>query len=1125
MGIQTKQMRLFAFMLSLALTLACCYLNPGTVHAAKKLTLARSSASVAIGGTRKIQVKNAKKGARVTYKPNKTSIVSVSKKGKVKGLKAGKATIIVTVKEGKKKTKLSYKLKVKRPALSKTSLSVGIGKTVSLVVKNKPLKAARVKYKWSSTNKNIATVKNGKVTGIATGITNVRLKVTSNKKFSYTLSCKISVEDSKAGSVQTSDFDKFAREGAQLIKENNKKFETGISEGSEFSSRRLIVCSKGGGLDFSRLSPKAVVESEAGIYLVQFSSLSAAKVAFEEIKKWPEVEWVEPDVYVNVDAADNVAAGAKAKSWGVEKIGADKYASSISSIRTNIVVAVVDSGVAASHPFLKNRVKKGGYDYVDNDSDPNDGHHHGTHVAGTVVDCTPGLNVQVLPVRVLDAEGGGSSFNVGNGIKYAANHGAKVINLSLRGGHSNYIDDNIDYAIKKGVVVVAAAGNDGYNTAYFCPAHLTKAVVVAAVDKNDQRALFSNYGDSVDVAAPGVGVVSCVPGGGYKSLNGTSMAAPHVAAVAAMFRLKYPSKTPAQIETLLKNNVRDLGSPGKDRYYGHGILDLSKVKTVQPTGVALNKTSVSITVGETVTLTATVQPSNATEKTITWSSGNTSIAKVKNGVVTGVSAGTATITAKTANGKKASCTVKVAPKTIQPTGVTLNKSALTMEGGDSALLTATVAPANASNKTLTWSSGEPSIAEVNNGKVTGKSPGTVTVTAQTVNGKKATCTVTVKAKSVWPTDVSLNRSDLTLEKGSEALLTAAVSPSNATDKTVTWASDRPSIAKVSDGRVTGISPGRATITATTVNGKQAACTVEVTVSPTGISLSKSSITIKTAQAFTLTATVFPNDVTDKSITWTSDHPSVAKVSDGTVTGVSAGMTTIEASTANGKTASCRVTVEEIFPESISVTVPGQVSPLCMGIGERMALNAAVQPAGAVQATVTWSSSNSSVAVVDSQGIVTGMAEGAVTITAATQNGVKGSCSIRVKPAVVKAEEITYKETLGGDLIVDAVIYLKDPPALNGNKYILYYAYKNGYRWEEIGSYNIDGKCYFENRWDCDAKVNGYRIEGRKIKVQLLFNTAGLQKMSNNMFAISLFPFNNFTSGASLHDVYILVTLN
>lgn len=389
---------------------------------------------------------------------------------------------------------------------------------------------------------------------------------------------------------------------------------------------------------------------------------------------------------------------------------------------------------------------------------------------------------------------------------------------------------------------MVAAGNDGYNTAYFCPEHLTKAVVVAAVDKNDQRALFPNYGDSVDVAALGVGVVSCVPGGGYKSLNGTSMAAPHVAVVAAMFRLKYPSKTPAQIEALLKNNVRDFGGSGKDRYYDHSILDLSKVNTVQPTGVTLSKTSVSITVGGTVTLTATVQSSNATEKTITRSSGNTSIAKVKNGIVTGVSAGTVTITAKTANGKKASCTVKVAPKTIQPTGGTLNKSALTMEEG-----------------------------------------------------------------------------------------------------------------------------------------------------------------------------------------------------------ISAGTTTIEASTANGKTASCRVTVEEIFPESISVTAPGQVSPLCMGIGERMALSAAVQPAGAVQATVTWSSSNSSVAVVDSQGIVTGKAEGAVTITAATQNGVKGSCSIRVKPAVVKAEEITYKQTLGGDLIVDAVIYLKDPPAFNGNKYILYYAYKNGYR--------------------------------------------------------------------------------
>ena len=226
------------------------------------------------------------------------------------------------------------------------------------------------------------------------------------------------------------------------------------------------------------------------------------------------------------------------------------------------------------------------------------------------------------------------------------------------------MDSAVKYAIDKGVCVVVAAGNDYGNTADHCPAHINTAITVGAVDSNLQRAAFSNTGSSLDIVCPGVGIVSCVPGGGYRSLNGTSMATPHAAASVAMLRLLYPSKNPTEIEDLLCSHTVDLGDPGWDASYGAGRPNLELYipePTVLPTGISLNKTSLSLMEGESETLTATVSPSNATDKTVTWSSSNTSVATVSSGgKVTAKAAGSATITAKTVNGKTATCSVTVA---------------------------------------------------------------------------------------------------------------------------------------------------------------------------------------------------------------------------------------------------------------------------------------------------------------------------------------------------------------------------------------------------------------------------------------------------------------------------------
>ena len=251
------------------------------------------------------------------------------------------------------------------------------------------------------------------------------------------------------------------------------------------------------------------------------------------------------------------------------------------------------------------------------------------------------------------------------------------------------------------------------------------------------------------------------------------------------------------------------------------------VPTVAVTGVSLNKTSLSFTgTGSSQTLTATVSPSNATNKTITWSSSNTSVATVSNGVVKAVGFGTATITAKSNNGKTASCSVTVNP--IAVSGVSLNKTSLSFTGtGSSQTLTATVSPSNATNKTLTWSSSNTSVATVSNGVVKAVGFGTATITAKSNNGKTASCSVTVNP--IQPTGIKATPETSTLYGlNGTVRLSANVMPSNATNKAVTWSSRNTSVATVSsDGTVKAVGYGTTVITATTVNGLTSNCTINV----------------------------------------------------------------------------------------------------------------------------------------------------------------------------------------------------------------------------------------------------------------------------------------------------------
>ncbi len=433
------------------------------------------------------------------------------------------------------------------------------------------------------------------------------------------------------------------------------------------------------------------------------------------------------------------------------------------------------------------------------------------------------------------------------------------------------------------------------------------------------------------------------------------------------------------------------------------------VNPISVTSVSLDQTSLTMTVGDSQSLTATVSPSNATDKSVSWSSNKTTVATVSStGEVTAKTAGSAIITVTTTDGgKKATCSITVNEKTVSVTGVSLDKTSLSMIEGDSFALTATVLPSNATNKSVAWSSSNTSIATVSSsGLVTAKSVGTATITVKTEDGEKtATCSVTVKAKTISVTGVILNKSTLTLTEGESQSLIATVTPSNASNKEVSWSTSNPFVATVSSsGIVTAKATGTTTITVKTSDGaKTATCKVTVTaatVAVTGVSLSVSSYTIKVNSSLQLHATITPSNATDQSVTWSSSNTSVATVScDGLVSPKGVGTTTITVKTNDGgKTATCVITVEEVTVSVTSVSL--NQSSLSMLVGDSQVLTATVLPSNASNKNVAWSSSNTSIATVSSTGRVTAISPGSATIIVTTENGGKtASCRVTVTQPV------------------------------------------------------------------------------------------------------------------------------
>ena len=414
----------------------------------------------------------------------------------------------------------------------------------------------------------------------------------------------------------------------------------------------------------------------------------------------------------------------------------------------------------------------------------------------------------------------------------------------------------------------------------------------------------------------------------------------------------------------------------------------SKEQVIQVTAVSINQPSAQMIIGETLKLTATVSPSDASEKNISWSSSQKSVASVsEEGLVTALEEGTTTITAAS-GGKSGSCVVTVSKGFVAVESVVLDYKELPMVEGDVFTLTATIKPDDATDAVVTWSSSDIEIATVDAGKVTAIREGEAVIQAK-AGEKTAECKVTVSAKKIDVSAVQLNKSELSLIIGEEFTLTATIVPEDATVRTVEWSTSDADVATVEDGKVVAIKEGTATIKAE-ADGKTAECAVTVNyIHVQSITLDKPSATLYEGEEFTLNATITPEDATYSDITWTSNNPETAKVEGGKVVAIKKGTATIKAE-ADGKSALCQVEVLSSIAE-ISLSK----SQLSMIIGDTETLEAIITPEDAtLREEITWSSTDQNVATVDNNGKVTAIKEGTAIISA-TVEGKKAECKVTV----------------------------------------------------------------------------------------------------------------------------------
>lgn len=653
---------------------------------------------------------------------------------------------------------------------------------------------------------------------------------------------------------------------------------------------------------------------------------SREEYVLESLSQDPNIEYIEPNIRMR--KAGEITDPRFEEQWGLQTIQAPQAWDSKSS-GAKVIVAVIDSGVDYTHPDLVNRIDtRNGYDYINGDDDPMDDEGHGTHVAGIIAaelnqegiaGVSGKANVEILPLKVLDKYGEGTMYDVSFAIMDAADLGADVINLSLTGERSNseprMMEEAIGYALKKGAVVVAAAGNDADRVERYLPASLPGVIAVSAVDQDLKLTKFSNYGSGITLAAPGEEILSTFKGGRYAYSSGTSQATPFVSGTVALLKVKEPKLSVDQIKERLMKTAADLGKKGRDSQYGYGLVNAYQTLQYEPPpanlrSIAVTPSKLSLRPAGTQALNVTATYDDRSQADVTdevmWKSEDEGIATVEKGEVLAVGFGKTKITASF-GGKQTTVPVEVVVSRLESSERRLTmkpdtKTALKIHATYGDKTREEVAPAD-----VIWKSRNEQIVTVKEGIVTAHDTGSTSITAS-YGGKSVTIQVSVKM-----TKLVADPEEIRMRPFAEMPVTLYAYYGNeredVTDETE-WKTSNVKLAVVEEGMITTTGMGTATITGT-YRGKSVRIRVDTSLRKLTVSDSRFELGEGEDVSPVVTATYsdYSTEEVMEQVEWSSSNEKVAVVDKtGKITAIKEGMATI---TANYGGKRMRITIKVV----------------------------------------------------------------------------------------------------------------------------------------------------------------------------------------------------------------------
>lgn len=398
----------------------------------------------------------------------------------------------------------------------------------------------------------------------------------------------------------------------------------------------IVLCkTDGADVDFLSTNPVQIAAGPKNAYTISYRTAQAAIDAADALSGTAGV------IYAECDSALFACEEEVFNSYGAAYMGFGPYLDFANAHASgSAMIAVIDSGVYR-HSAIVDRLVSGGHDYVDNDDDPwNDGKGHGTHVAGIMADCTRNATVKLYPIRVLDNSGAGSVANAVNAIAEAVDRGVDVINFSISASViSSALDDAVTGAAEQGVTVVAAAGNEGKDVSGMSPGHIASPGVIivgnarGSAPRSAIRASSSNYGASVDVYAYGENILSCSNTNGYVYKSGTSMAAPHVAALCALLECVCGDLSPSETEARVKRATIPVNG-----------LDLLDLYDIYPQSFGFRLTDIALDSADRIAMPTQARPLKSGEA-IRYTSSDPTVADVTDGILSVTGTGSAIITA------------------------------------------------------------------------------------------------------------------------------------------------------------------------------------------------------------------------------------------------------------------------------------------------------------------------------------------------------------------------------------------------------------------------------------------------------------------------------------------------